>query len=65
MINDIGPLVRSEKVIRREPVIIFPTQCVDPEYETKIASIRWVVWCFVVEVGISIGVFLAWRLWLA
>jgi hypothetical protein len=65
MINDVGPSGRSEQVIRRAPVIMFPTQYLDPEYETKFASIRWVVWCFVVEVGISIGLFLAWRLWLA
>jgi hypothetical protein len=55
MINDIGPLGRSEKVIRREPVIMFPTRCVDFEYETTLACIRWVVWCFVVEVSSPSG----------
>jgi hypothetical protein len=65
MINNAGPVCRSGKVKRRESAIAFPSQFVDPECETKFACIRWVVWCFVFEVGISIAVVLVWRLWSA
>jgi hypothetical protein len=67
MINNVGPVCHSGKVIRREPAIAFPGQFVDPERETKLACIRWVVWCFVFEVAISIALVLVlvWRLWSA
>jgi hypothetical protein len=65
MINNVGPVCHSGKVTRQESAIAFPSQFVDPECETKLACIRWVVWCFVFEVAISITVVLVWRLWSA
>jgi hypothetical protein len=65
MINNVGPVCRSGRVIRRTSTIAFPGQLVDPEWDTKLACIRWVVWCSAFEVALSIAVVLVWRLWSA
>jgi hypothetical protein len=51
----------SGKSIRRPP-IEFPVSFVEPEHESRLGSIRWMVWGFVFEVAICIAVFLGLRL---
>lgn len=62
MTNNVGPVGRSGKVMPREFAIVFPRQFVDPEYETRLGCIRYLVWCAVFEVGLSIAVVLVWTL---
>ena len=63
MANHLRPMWRLRNVLGREVVIAFPSQLVNPEYETRLAPIRGLVWCVVFEVGLSIAIVLVWRLW--
>jgi hypothetical protein len=62
MTDIVGSMRRSGKV-RRESIVVFPSQFVEAEYETRLACIRCAVWCVVFEVGLCIAVILVWRLW--
>jgi hypothetical protein len=64
MTNNIVPVRGSGNLVRRESAIVFPGQIVDPEFDARFGR-RWVVWCFVFEVGLSLAIVLVWRLWSA
>jgi hypothetical protein len=63
MTNHIGPARYPVKVLPRASMTVFPSQVVDPEYESRVAPIRWAVWCFVFELALSIILILVWRIW--
>jgi hypothetical protein len=65
MTSNVGSVWRSERTVHRRSAIVFPRQLVEPEHETKLSCIRWVVWCFVFEFAITIAVALVWGLWSA